>query len=223
VKFVTEEDLRDLYKIKPFTDYVLEPSARMTPGARQFLTDRGISTNDDDSASAGKNEIREPTAVLAEKKNDYKSKKLNSIMKSVEAKFFLTEQELLSRDVLLAQSVICLGKQFSCLKNAVKSKVTVEDLRCKECTGIKNDNFSDDLEDCFEITEFHIQLEKGREIAILHQLRCALDEMISDIQELFKDESGQCEELVGKVNQIANSLSQLICSTYGGKKCLRQN
>lgn len=222
MKFITEEDLRDLYKIKPFTHYVLEPGARITPGARQFLTDRGINTYDDDSCVKEKN-LSEPTDGLLVEKNDYKNKKLNSIMKSVEALFFSTEQELLSRDVLLAQSVISLGRQFSCLKNAVKSKGSVEDLCCKECTGIKNENFSDDLDDCFEITEFHIQLEKGREIACLHQLRCALNEMIPDIQEQYKDESEQCEELVGKVNQIVNSLSQLICSTYGGKKCLRQN
>ena len=42
MKFITEEDLRDLYKKQPFTDYDLPQGQRLTPGARQFLVDRGI-------------------------------------------------------------------------------------------------------------------------------------------------------------------------------------
>lgn len=42
MKFITEEDLRDLYKRQPFTNYDLQPGERLTPGARQFLVDRGI-------------------------------------------------------------------------------------------------------------------------------------------------------------------------------------
>ena len=41
MKFITEEDLRDLYKKQPFTDYDLKEGERLTPGARQFLVDRG--------------------------------------------------------------------------------------------------------------------------------------------------------------------------------------
>ena len=220
MRFITEEDLRDLYKTKPFTDYVLEAGARMTPGARQFLMDRGIGIFDGNSGGIYKNEQKEPDYSPPEKKHGLKNKRLFGIMRSVEAKFFLAEQELLGLDVCLAQSVISLGKQFSCIKNAVINKSSAENLICRECTGIKSENFSDDLDDCFEITEFHIQLEKGREIVLLHSLRCALDEMIS---ELCEEGGGQFEDIIGKVNQIINSLSQLICSIYGGKKCLRQS
>ena len=48
MKFITEEDLRDLYKKEPFMDYDLQPGERLTPGARQFLLDRGINLYDDD-------------------------------------------------------------------------------------------------------------------------------------------------------------------------------
>ena len=48
MKFITEDDLRDLYKKEPFMDYDLQPGERLTPGARQFLLDRGINLNDDD-------------------------------------------------------------------------------------------------------------------------------------------------------------------------------
>ena len=42
MKFITEQDLRSRYRAEPFTSYTPEPGTRLTPGARQFLTDRGI-------------------------------------------------------------------------------------------------------------------------------------------------------------------------------------
>lgn len=48
MKFITEDDLRDLYRKQPFMDYDLQPGERLTPGARQFLLDRGINLYDDD-------------------------------------------------------------------------------------------------------------------------------------------------------------------------------
>lgn len=48
MKFITEDDLRDLYKKEPFMDYDLQPGERLTPGARQFLLDRGINLYNDD-------------------------------------------------------------------------------------------------------------------------------------------------------------------------------
>ena len=47
MKFVTESELRDIYRIHPFTTYEVEPGTKLTPGARQFLSDRGIKSSDD--------------------------------------------------------------------------------------------------------------------------------------------------------------------------------
>ena len=47
MKFITESELRDIYRIHPFTTYEAEPGTRLTPGARQFLADRGIKSSDD--------------------------------------------------------------------------------------------------------------------------------------------------------------------------------
>ncbi len=47
MKFITESELRDIYRIHPFTTYELEPGTKLTPGARQFLSDRGIKSPDD--------------------------------------------------------------------------------------------------------------------------------------------------------------------------------
>lgn len=226
MKYITEEDLRDLYRKAPFTNYDLEPGVRLTPGARQFLIDKGIAKPENELSGTVKNEIVKSTTGKTEKKDTYKINKLYNHMRSVEALFLLTEEELLSRDVCLAQSVIKLGKQFSGIKASLKSKAPVENLTCIECTGIKNSNFSEDLEDCFEINEFHIQLEKGREIIVLHRLRCVLNELKPFVQELYEGSDAEtkvCEDMIGKINQIINSLSLLICLAFGGKKCQRQN
>lgn len=42
MKFITEEDLRARYQNEHFTSYRLEPGSRLTPGARQYLSDLGI-------------------------------------------------------------------------------------------------------------------------------------------------------------------------------------
>lgn len=39
MKFITEDDLRDLYFKNPFTSYEIKDDTRLTPGARQFLID----------------------------------------------------------------------------------------------------------------------------------------------------------------------------------------
>jgi ethanolamine utilization cobalamin adenosyltransferase len=226
MKFITENDLRDFNRKEPFTTYELEPGSRLTPGARQFLSDRGINMFNNDPYTKKDTVNVKQESVLPEKKNNWKKKKLHSKLKSTEALFLLTEEELLSGDASLAQSVINLGKQFSSIKNALEEKGSMENLSLTECTGIKVDNFSDDLDDCFEITELHMQLKQGRKIIILHRLRCDLREIEPVILEVYEDSEDNnelCSEVIGKINQIVNILSQMICSVVGGKECQRKS
>ncbi|HJV45108.1 MAG TPA: ethanolamine utilization protein, partial [Bacillota bacterium] len=165
MKFITEGDLRDLYNKEPFTAFDLESEARLTPGARQFLLDRKIKILGSDSGhekkniSTNGNVSAEPSAAVAESKNNWKIMKLYTKLKSIEAVFFLTGEELLRKDVCLAQKTVQLNKQFSSIKNDLRNKCTVENLPCVECSEIDLNNFSTHIDDCFEITEFHIQLE----------------------------------------------------------------
>ncbi|SKA75999.1 hypothetical protein SAMN05443428_101124 [Caloramator quimbayensis] len=232
MKFITEIDLRDLYRKEPFTTYELEPGVRLTPGARQFLMDMGIKMSEESSSKkvdikkvADENVPSEKTSI--EKNKSLKDKKLYNRMKSIEALFLLTGEELLRRDVFLSQSVINLARYFTEIKKGFKDgRISVENLNCSECTGINKNNFCDDLEDCFEITEFHMQLERGREIIILHNLRCALKEFQVFLLELCEEINGKnqiYDEIIKKVNQIINTLSQLICSIFGGTKCQRKS
>lgn len=221
MKFITEDDLRDLYKIEPFTTYDMEPGTRITPGARQFLADRGINMFDDVPVKKTDSNNRKNTGQPEDRKN-CKNRRLTSRMNTVEALFLLTGEELLTRDVCLAQKVINLSKQFTCIKKVVDGKGIAEDLCCEKCTGINEECFSDYLEDCFEINEFHIQLEKGKEILLLHRLRCELKEIEPFVLELYKnceEKDAPGEEIIRKINQISNTLSQMICAAFGGEKC----
>ena len=47
MKFITEYDLRARFNEQPFTDYIIEKNTRLTPGARQFLSDRRITLLED--------------------------------------------------------------------------------------------------------------------------------------------------------------------------------
>lgn len=215
MRFITEEELRDKYRKEPYTIFQLEEGARLTPGARQFLSDRGIGMSDGMPVPA-------KAAARPSKMNDREKKKVVYMMKSAEAMFLMAGEELLRGDQTLAQSVIDLGKQFTAVKNAFNSSETPDSLCCKECTGINEKNFSDELDDCFEITDVHIQLKKGRDIVLLHRLRCSLKELEANILEMSEGRTEEIKfisELAGKLNQIVNTLSQMICSVVGGKIC----
>ena len=69
MKFITEQDLRSRYRAEPFTSYTPEPGTRLTPGARQFLTDRGIRLEADGPkkpAAHPADPIEKPVAQSAE-------------------------------------------------------------------------------------------------------------------------------------------------------------
>ena len=222
--FITEDDLRDLYRYEPFTEYEVEPGTRITPGARQFLADRQIVLYDAENPRKKKEPEKDVLSSPEPVKKELCGKLLNSRINSVEALFLLIAEELLGRDILLTQKIISLKKSFSDIKHSLNEGKSCEPLACEACTGICEANFSENLGDCFEITEFHIQLAKGKEIINLHRLRCALRELQLELPAFFQDRSEeikQCEEVTGKMNQIVNTISQLICYAAGGEKCQR--
>ncbi|MEQ7049722.1 cobalamin adenosyltransferase [Paenibacillaceae sp. P-4] len=226
MKFITEMELRNMHRLEPFTSYMVEHGSRLTPEARQFLTDRQI------TLSYGTQEQNQeqkqeplPNPELQAKKPDWRRGKLRCQMQSVSALFLLTGQELLERDVLLAQKVLELSRQFSALQKREGGGTSTADLSFQGCTGITAAVLFEDAGDCFEVTEFHIQLEKGREIALLHRLRCALRELGFGMLEAAAGSPQEKPEepIVAGINFMINELSSLICRTTGGGTCQRQN
>ncbi len=225
MKFITEEYLRDLYRKEPFNTYKLQQGQRLTPGAAQYLSDKRITMNNDDSKK-DKNVSQEnkTEAVKPERNTNLNLKKLCCKLKSMEAVFLVTSSEILREDIILAQNVMNLGRKISNIRNVLEGKGVLESIYCKECTGINPLNFMTDLDDCFEITEFHMQLEKSNAILKMNALRCAIRELQFDIIDTYKnDDDGLKNRIMENTNSIINSLSQLICSAVGGKECQRKN
>ncbi|MCI7678754.1 MAG: cobalamin adenosyltransferase [Clostridiales bacterium] len=217
MKFITEDDLRDIYRKDPFTSYEIQPGARLTPGARQFLQDRQINVFADGTAMhVGDGVVagREPGVGTPDLLKD---RRLGVCLKSAEALFLLTASELMELDVVLAQEVLQLGRKFEEIKYMAKEGKTFEPVPFRTCEGMTAETFCCDIGDCFDITEFHMQTEKGRQILLLHRLRCELYEVQVTVMEVRCTNKAVTERL----NQIINYISQLICKAFGGGECLR--
>ncbi|ABX41797.1 hypothetical protein [Lachnoclostridium phytofermentans] len=211
MKFITEDDLRILFRREPFTFYDIPTGNRLTPGARQFLVDKKVPISNDPMVVKRKNEKSTEIKVEASKKEDAPKKEICKEVfqlkkKTLQAQFLEAGLELLSRDVLLAQQVFDLERTLFFIGKEGREEV----ITCKNCTGFHEGNMHESFEDCFEITGFHAQSEKGKEIVLLHRLRCNVRELAAEAEN-------------ENLNPIINRLSQMICLEYGGKLCQRKN
>ena len=210
MKYITEADLRDLYRTTPFTTYETEPGTRLTPGARQFLGDRGIRVPDE--YISPKKFRDNGTSETALNETAAGKKKLQNRLKSARALFLETGLQFKEHDVLLAQRIFVMERCLAGLSEEAETCL----LPCQACSGIGPDNFSEEMEDCFEITAFHVQSDRGLDIIRLHRLRCLLRELGPYVEQELGD--GKKREL----HQVINGLSQLICQLFGGNTCQKK-
>lgn len=226
MKFITEEYLRDIYRKQPFDTYTLQQGQRLTPGAVQYLSDKKIELIDDVSKANKKVSKNDQPEVIEQKGNDNLNlkKKLCCKLRSVEAKFLVTSSEILEEDIILAQNITNLGRKISKIRNAIDGKGTIETI---EKSDRNNENLLTsivEIEEYFEITEFHMQLKNSSTILKMHTLRCNLVELQFEILETYENEEESLKiSITNSVNLVINSLSQLIESAVGGKECQIRN
>ncbi len=217
MRFLTEEDLRLLYRNAPFAEYHIEPGTRLTPGGRQFLNDRGIRVCGErasarpvavgNAQAAGNAQVAGPLLPAAPT-SPASSHELLALRRA-QSIFLSTGAELLDCSVVTAGEVFELERL---LASAAAGDFTREP-ECSACTGINAENAGELLEDCFEVTGFHAQLEAGKEIVWLHGLRCELRCLEAEL-------SGGRKRAV---RTIINRLSQMICRAIGGTVCQRKD
>ena len=217
MRFLTEEDLRLLYRNTPFAEYHIEPGTRLTPGGRQFLNDRGIRVCGErasarpvaveNAQAAGNAQVAGPLLPAAPT-SPASSHELLALRRA-QSIFLSTGAELLDYSVVTAGEVFELERL---LASAAAGDFTREP-ECSACTGISAKNAGELLEDCFEVTGFHAQLEAGKEIVRLHGLRCELRCLEAEL-------SGGRKRAV---RTIINRLSQMICRAIGGTVCQRKD
>lgn len=223
--FITEEDLRDLYKSAPFTTYNPEEGTRLTPGARQFLVDRGIDLYSQEARTANFQQLPKSGPLQKIKGEDLPLKRINARIRSLHGSFLEAVSIAIQEDPAQAQELSVLSRQLENLRKSAPEWNKTTDLCCLECTGIKKENFNQDLGECFEISEIHLQAPRGKEIIHLHQLRNQLQEldlMIWDLYPKGSPETVAADQLSSKIQQMVNTMNRMICAAFGGEKCLRQ-
>lgn len=221
MKFITENDLRALYKIQPFTTYEEKEGERLTPAARQFLIDRGINmygeTGMKEKKQTTPEKVQEPSAATAAAPS-LEKRWLKLRLERERLHFLRAEKTLLASDVPLAQELTALGRQLSLLSLYTFDNYEVADLFCTSCKGISEDNFSLALGDCVEVNEFCMQLEKAEALLQLAERRNDLRLLVLEIDEHVQDAKVK-EKVTAKIHQIINRLSQMICQMMGGQAC----
>lgn len=220
MKFITEEDLRLRYRKEQFTEYEPEQGTRLTPGARQFLSDRGIRIPLENSmrnlSSMEANPITEPDRTRS---NDVNCERISESihemwrlkLKALQAEFLQAGSDLMQNDVLTAGEVFNLER---CLAQIGQDKNDWSDWKtlCPPCESIGPENSGLLMDDCFEVTGFHAQSPSGKSLIKLHVLRCSLRELEAQLPEEKKE----------MAHYIINHLSQMICHLFGGKLCQKK-
>ena len=214
MKFITEYDLRARFNEQPFTDYIIEKNTRLTPGARQFLSDRKITLLEDGAEACEAADSKKDSLAIA---------KLLSDVEVLEAEFLVITSQIIETDIEIAGQMSKAGHEFGRIKTLLTDGAADINISFEGCTGMDKDHFGKDLGNCFDITDFYIQSPNGKIIVQMNALRAKIRAMrISAAEALIADREEKRQEAVTEaVNQIINKLSQLICMAAGVKTCRR--
>lgn len=232
MKFITEYDLRSQFNAQPFTNYQLEEGVRLTPGARTFLSDRGINVFADGTAMrfGKKAENLDPKSEIKEGVSDQEADtvikryvlaaaKLDGRLEVLQSEYFLAAGELInSEEIESAEKVVKLARSLENLRDVVTGKASGLTVHFESCAGINQENCGKDIGNCFTISEFYIQGPHGTALLIANRLRALTREVRIQAVEVMNGQ--QLISVENGLNQIINQLSQIIC-TAGVKECKR--
>ena len=220
--FITELDLRADYRQNPFTFFELAEGCRLTAEARQFLVDRGIDIHDATAKSEPQKERVEATANDEEKPTlSAGIEKITLRLRTQRARVMVVGQCLLAEDPFLAEEVLSIAFYLQQVEEALREQRTLPLAPFKRCSVIDGEALQYDHGDCFPISNFHVQLPKGKQITLLHALRCEVREQPFDAGEIV----GECvaRDFKCAIHRVINFLNFLICHSVGAKECQRQN
>lgn len=232
MKFITESDLRVLFHEQPYKEYRIEEGSRLTPGARQFLSDRRVHILENgakmlpDKAAVKKEKTDSDYSPVKERSDSDHSLAMERLMCQVEvleAEFLVITSGILGDNIEIAGQISKIGHEFGRIRSIIAENTANSEIIFTECTGMKQMNCCQDLGNCFEITDFYIQSPNGRTLVQLNALRARIRMLRIYAEEAF--DSAQDRECLAavkdRVNQIINKISQIMCAAAGGKECKR--
>lgn len=209
MKYITEEELRDLCKIQTFETFTLVEGAKLTPGGRQFLVDRKIPI-----IVEGEQKVTKTISIPANDCNQVdthtsKTQHIRIHFALLEAIFFREAMELLDRNQDLANQIYDMK---CCLESIACSNENL--IVPQSCEGMTNGQLKCPQNECFQIRRDVMFAEHGKEAAVLHLLRCELQKFYLDNEDiLLADQKNY-------LSYLMNRLSQMIHSTLGKDHCL---
>ncbi len=225
MKFLTEIDVRKMYKDAPFEVYANAEGTRLTPGARQYLIDRGVKIDDgivkrtfpkfdtepkvEESKAENKVELK---ADVCEKL-DVRTKKVLAILS---AEILVVASEMLDLDNDLAEELFTLENH---IKDYIKTSTCVDvNSIYKPCNVEfkKEEQEANDVKDadeCFVLDSEHFKSSKGKEVAKLNYLMCVLREK-QPLDNKVANDLMKC---------ITRNIGQMICRTLRGNLCQKKS
>lgn len=195
MRFITENDFRLKYKESPFTVYEIKSDEKITPGAKQFLVDRGIKIIE--------NSFIKPSAT--NKISDNKDTK--KIIEKIKASFLCIQSKLL----LLAQEVYAYDSE---------NIIHIIDIQ-EGLENIFSNNFNNGDKDInndifIRVNKTHLSLPNSKTIFTINAIRADLLEIKLFIEDCISDNT-LSSSLLERVHFIINRLSQIIYNIVGGK------
>lgn len=218
MKYITEEELRDLFGIQAFDTFTLTEGVRLTPGGRQFLIDRKIPI-----IMNGEKKIIKTISIHSDNSehhtencdDDYNNvadkRYIAADFALLGAVFFRQSIELFDINPALANQIFDMVQGLESIACNCDGNITVP----KPCDGMSGEQLKCPQKGCFQISRDIMYEEKGKEAAILHLLRCELQKFYIGNDNLFTKDQ--------KINlsYLMNRLSQMIHRSLGGDHCLK--
>lgn len=211
MRFITEEDLRCQFSKCPFDEYWIEKENRLTPSARQFLTDRRISIRE------GEKEEK----LNQTDKTDLKNEKFFNCLEILTADFLMAVTQIAEWDIETAEQILNIKKEISKIPELLFDKKVVPNIKCNGCYKLDERDWCKDNGNCFEISDFYISSAKGKILVQINALRAktrAVRIELTHMSDEYEDKE-DLKETVIFLNQVINKLSHLMCKVAEVKEC----
>ncbi len=203
MRFLTEQDMRQIYEKSPFKFYSEEEGVRLTPGGRQYLLDRGVKFQNLINK-------KEPTNIFEQKTSSLQNVEniTSKVLKTIRAQILVIASELSDLNVDVAEELFKL-------ENNLKKFISTNDYSNLCCIATKC-NFTlkeNDLDCmCFQFDSSYVKAKNGKEIAKLYYLICTLEEKLTLDDEVLNK----------AINCIIGKLMQLTCQLYRSSECQKK-
>lgn len=206
MKFLTEAALKQWYKTSKEKVFVLETDARLTPGGKQFLNDKGVQIQKETDLF----EKSESTELLKENNGISFDNPLHFKLQSIKAHLWRTGLSLLDGQVLVAKQLFEFADVID-EDNAV--------LSCTSCETLATLAVSELLKPCFKLSTFYVQLTCGNHLLTLNAL-------LLDLQTFYlwlsQNGDGEKAQLMLNVKEMLSYVHYSICKLLGGLECQRK-